>query len=401
MRQFASTHINPKIFAVTRVNAKQFASTHTNPRVFASRQIEDLSDYFLSRYPSLLTQTVFSATRNDLAWTNNGVQDYDNISIERSADNITFAAINTAVVGAVAFSDTTAIAGVPYFYKIRYAKGSSYSAYSNIAKNQLFIFTVDTTKAGSAVDTFVLPTFGAGYNAYVNWGDGSAEQNITGTPGNVSKVYAAPGTYQIKIRGVFPQIYFNDVGDKLKFSSIDNWGSGVWRSMLWAFGGCRNMIGAYNDVPDTSVVTTMNVMFAYCYAFNAKVNFNTSAVTTMDSMFYSCFAFNQSVSNLNTSAVTDISYMFALCSAFKQSLATFTITNVTNLGFFAQSTNINVGATTTNYDDTLVSWAVQAVKPNLTTNFGTSKYGAGAGAAARLVLTSAPNNWTITDGGQL
>ena len=103
-----------------------------------------------------------------------------------------------------------------------------------------FKITIDTTKAGSANDTFVLPTTEAGYDAYVDWGDGGAEQNITGTPGNVSHTYAAPGSYQVKIRGTFPRIYFNNAGDKLKLMTIDNWGNVEWSSMQNAFYGCAN-----------------------------------------------------------------------------------------------------------------------------------------------------------------
>jgi hypothetical protein len=40
------------------------------------------------------------------------------------------------------------------------------------------------------------------------------------------------------------------------------------------------------------------------------------------------------------------------------------------------------------------------VLPNEAINFGTTKYSSAA-VAARAILTSAPNNWTIIDGGQI
>jgi hypothetical protein len=40
------------------------------------------------------------------------------------------------------------------------------------------------------------------------------------------------------------------------------------------------------------------------------------------------------------------------------------------------------------------------VQPNLTVSFGVAKYTA-AGATGRATLDNAPNNWTITDGGQV
>ena len=101
--------------------------------------------------------------------------------------------------------------------------------------NKYFTITVDTTKAGSANDTFVLPLPSAGiYDYYVDWGEGDAEEHFVVNTSQ-THVYAAPGTYQIKIRGTFPQIYFANAGDKLKLISIDNWGSIVWGSFNRAF----------------------------------------------------------------------------------------------------------------------------------------------------------------------
>jgi hypothetical protein len=51
-----------------------------------------------------------------------------------------------------------------------------------------------------------------------------------------------------------------------------------------------------------------------------------------------------------------------------------------------------------NLDSIYNGWSSRPVKPNLSISFGSIKYTA-AGVAGRLILTSAPNNWTITDGG--
>jgi len=53
---------------------------------------------------------------------------------------------------------------------------------------------------------------------------------------------------------------------------------------------------------------------------------------------------------------------------------------------------------TTNLNSIYTKWSFLSVQPNINISFGTAKYTAG-GSAGRLVLTSAPNNWTITDGG--
>ena len=43
-------------------------------------------------------------------------------------------------------------------------------------------------------------------------------------------------------------------------------------------------------------------------------------------------------------------------------------------------------------------WSLLTLQPNLNVNFYGIKYTA-AGSAGKAILTGAPNNWTITDGG--
>jgi hypothetical protein len=53
---------------------------------------------------------------------------------------------------------------------------------------------------------------------------------------------------------------------------------------------------------------------------------------------------------------------------------------------------------TANLDAIYNGWSARTLKPNVTITFGSAKYTAAA-TAGRLVLTSSPNSWTITDGG--
>jgi surface protein len=194
-----------------------------------------------------------------------------------------------------------------------------------------FNFTIDTTKAGSANDTFVLPLDGTStYNFAIDWGDGNFEDVTTNT--NKTHVYSTSGTYQIKIHGVFPRLLFNNTGDKLKVMSLDQWGSIKWTSMASSFYGCSNMIATYSDQPDTSSVTNMSYMFRDCSLFNGSVSsFDTSSVTDMSYMFFNCSVFNQSVSSFDTASVTNMSAMFYNCSVFNQSVSSFDTVSVTDM----------------------------------------------------------------------
>ena len=56
---------------------------------------------------------------------------------------------------------------------------------------------------------------------------------------------------------------------------------------------------------------------------------------------------------------------------------------------------------TASYDAALIAWSQQNVQSGVRLDVPLSQYSAGAATTARGVLTSAPNNWTIIDGGQL
>ncbi len=330
------------------------------------------SSYWATRNPTLLNVTGMRDTEIDFSWTDNSAGDCS-FAIYRSTDGVNYSSVGTTVAGDTTYTATGLTAGTLYYFYVVGVKSGNESDPTNIYDTR-FKITVDTTKAGSAADTFVLPNYSSGtYDYYVDWGDGGAEEHIT-TAGNHSHTYAAGGSYQVKIRGTMPQIYFNGGGDCAKLTTIDNWGNIAWSSMFAAFYGCSNMTGNYTDAPNLFAVANMYSMFRDCSSFNQSVsNFNTAKVTSMRSMFRGCSSFNQSVSNFNIAAVTDISFMFLGC-------------------------NINAAGTTTNYDATLVAWAAQDAPNSLNFNGGASKYGEGLvengttdGAAANKLIQSGQN----------
>ena len=193
----------------------------------------------------------------------------------------------------------------------------------------LFKMTVDTTQAGSASDTFVLPLQNGTTNMTVYWGDGNSDVITTYNQAELTHVYASSGSYQVTLDGSFHGIRFNNGGDKLKLSSIDNWGTNVWGSMSRAFYGCSNVVGAYSDSPDTSSVLLMDYAFNGCTNFNSPLNIDTSSVTTMTRMFWLSTNFNQPL-NWDTSSVSDFSYMMYNCVAFNQAI-NFNTSSGTNM----------------------------------------------------------------------
>ena len=153
-------------------------------------------------------------------------------------------------------------------------------------------------------------------------------------------------------------------------------------------------IGSWN----VSNVINMETMFGNSFAFNQPIGtWDVSNVTDMSGMFGGALVFNQSIGSWNVSNVTDMSTMFQSAFSFNQPIGDWNVSNVTNFtNFMLNKTNANYS--TTNLNAIYNGWSTRPVTPNLSIDFGTIKYTA-AGQAGRNILTGAPNNWTITDGG--
>ena len=90
----------------------------------------------------------------------------------------------------------------------------------------------------------------------------------------------------MQITGTFPQIYIaNNANTRQKLLSVEQWGSGAWRSMVSAFHGANNMVINATDIHNLSKVTNMSNMFNGATALvdnGDKMNdWNTSNVTNM------------------------------------------------------------------------------------------------------------------------
>lgn len=218
-------------------------------------------------------------------------------------------------------------------------------------------------------ETITLPLrSGYQYDFSVDWGDGSANDQIT-TSSDVTKThtYATPGDYTVTITGLAESWYFNNGVDKDKIISVTDFGNPGWIDLNSAFKGCSNLEsftgGVTSDVTsmrsmftsanslssinlssfDTSKVTDMNSMF---YETSSLINldlssFDTSNVTSMADMFYGCSSLTSlDVSSFDTSSVRNMSYMFDSTSSLTSlNVSSFNTENVTNTSymFYANS----------------------------------------------------------------
>ena len=197
-----------------------------------------------------------------------------------------------------------------------------------------FAMTVTTTGAD---ETFTIPCQDVGtFDAGIEWGDGSVSSISAYNDAGLTHTYATAGDHLIRIRGSFPNIYFNDGGDKLKVKSVENLGDVGWESLGRAFFGCSNMTSFTAGDADTSSVTNMSLMFQSCSSLTSLdvSGFDTSSVTSMGSMFFNCSSLaSLDVSGFGTSSVTSMGSMFQSCSSLTSlDVSGFDTSSVTNMG---------------------------------------------------------------------
>ena len=272
-----------------------------------------------------------------------------------------------------------------------------------------FTATFDTTKAGSASDTLVLP-YAGGNTTY--WGDGSDSTSNTHT-------YDTGGTYLVHVEGAV-SLRFNEGGDCLKLIDVKSWDT-LSVTAHSAFGGCLNMTVSATNAPS---MNTCEKMFNKCESIlNIDfTNWDTSGVSNFASFLADCDGLTSlDVSALDMSSATSISSMFTRChgltsldttgwdtssvtsmyGVFKDCNGTFTdmdftdwdFNAVTNMGDFLKNTAMS----TTDYSNMLIEMDSQTVQSSVTLNGGNSKYNTNGGTARASLISS--DSWSISDGG--
>jgi len=220
--------------------------------------------------------------------------------------------------------------------------------------NQITIPTADTDNEYS-------------YNIY--WesvDDSSVNGTMNEIDGDQTVTFPEAGTYRVEITGKFPQIYFNNEGDKDKVLEVEQWGDIQWQSMAQAFRGAGNLEITAEDSPDLSRVNTLEHMFRgsgitgtvgnwdwdvstitnFSYLFSGAHDFNgdisgwvTSSATRMDRLFEFNRVFDQDISDWDVSSVTYMVRMFTGAREFNQNLNSWDVSQVTNFTGMFQATH--------------------------------------------------------------
>jgi surface protein len=260
--------------------------------------------------------------------------------------------------------------------------------------------TTQTTVGSTASDTFELPLTNNGViNFAIDWGDGNTDVITSYNQAETTHTYASSGVYEITITsGMLRGWSFAGSRDRNKLMEVYDWS--VWDfNVAGAFRGCNNLISSATSIP-TITGNALNNMFQQTTNFNGPLNgWDVSGVQNFQQMFLDASSFNQPLNNWVVSSATNMRGMFNGATAFDQNIGSWNVSNVTNIIEFMSSKTPSTFSTT-NLNAIYNGWSLLSVQPNLTITFGTANYTA-TGAAGRAILDNAPNNWTITDGGQV
>ena len=238
-----------------------------------------------------------------------------------------------------------------------------------------FVAKWDTTQAGSADDTIVLPLVADGtYDFYIDWGDGNRD-TITGhDQPEVTHQYSDTGIYTIQlVANDMIGWQFNDSGDDDKLVEIMEWGPLRFVSDdTNLFKGCSNLTLSTTSNPPFNADAAG--MFQDCSSLTGTggdiLNWDVGSVTGMDFMLAGCTSLDADLSNWDVSAVKSAE------------------------GFMS-----GAGLSTMNYDRVLSGWSSQSVQSGVNISFGDTRYSKESGEVFRDLLTSASTGWNISDGG--
>jgi len=327
-------------------------------------------------------------------------------------------ALNTLGVGFFTFSGNTI-----------YVQNDFY-IYSNLVTSLPFVSSWDTTQTSigsSGSNQVALPLKNNGnYNFFVDWGDGNTDQITSWNQPEVVHTYSSSGIYTITIDNGFCEGFaFENTGDKEKIRSITSFGDVVFGDYNGVFWGCVNLdLTALTDTPILSSMTSLDSFFRSANSISSIPfiqNWQVSNIIDFGGMFSNTFfngdlsswnvgngqnfsdmfngatSFNSNIGSWNVSNALNMNSMLSGATAFNQDIGSWDISNVIDFAnFMLGKTDLNYSSA--NLNSIYNNWSLLSVQPNLTIDFGTIKYTI-AGQAGRDILTNAPNNWTVNDGG--
>lgn len=223
---------------------------------------------------------------------------------------------------------------------------------------------IDSSHAGTTARIFDFTD----YEYTVDFGDGNIETFAPHTP--INHIYAE-GTYIVSLSGTgsslrsFPST-FTDLNELMV--EINQFGTIPFSyASAFEYFDALTTVSATDD-PCAGGGTSLEGMFMY------------TNLTSID------------VSSWDTKNITNMNDLF-IYAPVDVDVSGFDVSSLLTATNMMDDSDFSI----VNYDKLLLSWSQQAVQPNVTLGIGGNKQY--TQQVAKSVLTSAPNNWTIIDGG--
>jgi len=171
------------------------------------------------------------------------------------------------------------------------------------------VFSITTTASSK---TLTIPVAGGGFNALIDWGDGTTT-TVT-TTGNKTHNYSVVGTYQIQITGTFP--FFDNGSNAVSnalITSVDSLSTGMLTSLDFSFYWAVNL-ASVNASFNTTGVTSFRYAWYTCRALSSFPLINTSSGTDFYNTWSGCQLLT-SFPLIDTSAGTSFRQAWSGCAA--------------------------------------------------------------------------------------
>ena len=241
------------------------------------------------------------------------------------------------------------------------------------------------------------------YNYTIDWGDGNTD-TVTAWGGSegIMHLYEDAGDHIIIVTGLCEGFGVRRGGDSSfietqRLIEIRQWGDLGFRYLKEAFRWSVNVTITATDKPNLTAVTDMEGMFRQAeFIVDGLAGWDTSGIVNMQGLFQD----GGNVAGLetwNTSSVTNMRVMFASNLLFNRDISMLDYSQVTDMTQFLYAAG-SPAYTTANYDALLAGLASQTLQPGVVF-WASPPYTIATSQANRDILTSAPNNWLITDGG--
>lgn len=188
------------------------------------------------------------------------------------------------------------------------------------------------------------------------WGDGTSN-TYSGTNYNITKTYARPGNYFVKIRGdaFYIQMPVLGVTKWLAFGEKVIQVGNIW-------GTDNGNLLTNPEVPDylPTQVRSLNSTFKNLTNFNRSINnWNVSNIRDFQYTFQNCQNYNQAMNNWNPSSCVNMEGMFENCARFNQNIDSWDVSKVESFtGMFYNSVFVSETGQFGSFNSPLNSWNV-------------------------------------------